>query len=57
MMDMNRIISLTPTLMGLLSNRLSPQAGKSLLISRTRERGQAMGCARPNRFMMRGKTF
>ena len=32
-------IPLSPTLMGLLAIRLSPQAGKSLVISRKRERG------------------
>ncbi len=34
-------VFLSPTLMGLLAIRLSPQAGKSLVISREREREQA----------------
>ena len=33
-------ISLSPTLMQQLANRLSPQAGKSLVISRKRARGR-----------------
>jgi hypothetical protein len=40
MMKCGMPISLSPTLMGLLAIRLSPQAGKSLVISRNREREQ-----------------
>ena len=36
-----RQTSISPTLMELLSIRLSPQAGKSLVISRVRDMGQS----------------